>query len=422
MSENEQIPSYVECVAETLSQSPAPMSISSIIAAVEKLRPPSKSTRSAVYRAIGKLYQAVAVETGRYGWLSKLLEGVAVRHPLAVDECRRGYLMLDELEHAVFCPEFFQTQRPAHRTLSITLLGGPTITARTHVERRTWSIYMGKAFVEWIDQLGGQERDDVIITVEDAVEGRYGLRLQPKEVKDKDVVRDRNIQLALAAEDIAEADRRVRTFIPTAELVAQLIARGHLYNPSPPDDLHYVLDQFSMLHFVEGHGYTLDIPATLPFAADYGISRHKEGQSRADAFDSADFDYIDEYDEMEEGFEWDDDGLGESPPLPRPGSASSHDLADQFGDTCGAYELYLEQFQEAERDGAPLTHAEFHLLEAELEYLVALEVEFGGLLAEQRERKEELSMRLFIDPDAWPNDDFDIPDYPDYEDPPYWEN
>ena len=421
MRESQKVPTYAECVAATLRNASEPMTISSIIDAVEALRPVGNSARSAVYRAIGLLYQAVPVETGRYRWLSTLLAGATLRHPLAADEARRGYLMLDELEHAVFCPEFFQSHEPVRHTLNIALFGGPSIDARIHVERRTWSIYMGKPFVEWIQDQGGQAEDDIIVVVRDAGTGSYELRLQPYEVKETEYVRDRDIQVALSAEDIAADDRRARTFMPTWELAAHLIARGLYHNPVPPDDLHYVLEKYSMLHLIDDKGYSVDEPPETLFGRSpaAGVRRYDERPARRSLFDMDD--WLDDFHhEAPAGEVW-PELAPEDAPMPDDANGLD-DLAGQFGENCGAYELYLEQFQESELEGAPLAHHEFHLLEAELEYLVALEVEFGGLLQEQEARKEELSAKLFIDPDAWPNDDFDIPDSPDYEDPPYWEN
>ncbi|MCB0044443.1 MAG: hypothetical protein KDD92_03335 [Caldilineaceae bacterium] len=419
MLESQEFPSYIESVADILSSAPAPMTFSSIMSAVEKSQMLHRDTRSSVYRAISKLYQAVEVEPGRYGWLTTLLQGVHVRHPLTADEVRRGYLMLDELEHAVFCPEFFQSQQQEHQTLTIELLGGPAIQARTHVERRTWSLYLGKTFVQWLDSQGGQERDDAIISVLDAEEGRYSLRLQPREAKIRQAVRDRNIQIALAAEDIATADQRVRPYLPAWDLVARLVASGHLYDLTPPDDLHYVMDQYSMLHYVEGEGYTLSAPKSA-LSGDGRISRGERRSDTEDFYSEEPFDVG--------SAPWEDDLL-DLDDVSLPGFREAMDpveflgdLDDQFGESCGAYELYLSQYEEADHPAPPLGHAEFHMLEAELEYLIALEVEFNGLLPEQEARKEELASRLFIDPDAWPNDDFDIPDYPDYEDPPYWGN
>ena len=67
-----------------------------------------------------------------------------------------------------------------------------------------------------------------------------------------------------------------------------------------------------------------------------------------------------------------------------------------------------------------LSHSDFHLLEAELETLVALEQEFGYLLPDQSARKDQLIERLFIDPETLL--DNDLPDYPDFDEPPFWEN
>jgi hypothetical protein len=51
-----------------------------------------------------------------------------------------------------------------------------------------------------------------------------------------------------------------------------------------------------------------------------------------------------------------------------------------------------------------------------------LEQEFGYLLPEQVQRKDQLIERLFIDPETLLDNDADMPDYPDFDEPPFWEN
>jgi hypothetical protein len=94
----------------------------------------------------------------------------------------------------------------------------------------------------------------------------------------------------------------------------------------------------------------------------------------------------------------------------------------QDDDQCVSYQAYLDNFQIVEPDGESLSHDDFHLLEAELEMLVRLEQEFGRLLRDQEERKEYLAALLFIDPDEFLENDWDMPDEPDSSPPPYWSN
>jgi hypothetical protein len=99
------------------------------------------------------------------------------------------------------------------------------------------------------------------------------------------------------------------------------------------------------------------------------------------------------------------------------------DMNDLMEDSCASYESYLDSFRDSGERGEPLTHSDFHLLEAELETLISLEYEFGYLLPEQQARKEQLAERLYIDPDTlFDDDDLDAPDFPDEDDSPFWEN
>src|SRR5262245_24649690 len=109
MTNSTRYPSFSECVADILSRSADPVALESLVAQVEAMRPLTKNGRGSIYKAIDELYQAVPVGPARVGWLSRLLTGATIRHTLQGDESRRGYIMLDELEHAVLFPEFFQT-------------------------------------------------------------------------------------------------------------------------------------------------------------------------------------------------------------------------------------------------------------------------------------------------------------------------
>ncbi|MFZ4851237.1 MAG: hypothetical protein ACOYL7_19100, partial [Caldilinea sp.] len=78
---------------------------------------------------------------------------------------------------------------------------------------------------------------------------------------------------------------------------------------------------------------------------------------------------------------------------------------DDDDEFCEDYAAYLEAFRLSELPGPPLTHSEYHLLEAELELLLALEDEFGQLLPEQNDRMQSLANRLLIDLDSLEVDD-----------------
>ena len=410
MTNHARYPSYVNCVAHVLSVAPQPLSVNSLLSHIEGQRPITKGARRAIYRAIGQLFQAVPVTTSHYGWLSCLLKGNLFRHPLTNDEARKGYLLLDELEHAVFFPQFFQTNKPDERKLQIELMGGVTIEAEACIERRTWSLRLGQEFVDWIEQAGGQGRDDILIRVDEAVDGHYTLRLQPREIRDNSAIQNRNIQLALMAEEIVAKDRSSRTAMPTAELAARLIGRGFFNEQTPADDLHYVLHQYSLLRFGQGQGYSFaeDDAIYVPDQRNLmgGVPRHFADQLPDPATTG--------YDEF--NHEW-GEMLAEMPEMELPG-----ELGDLTEDSCASYESYLDSFRDSGERGESLSHSDFHLLEAELETLISLEYEFGYLLPEQQDRKEQLAERLYIDPDTLLDDDLDAPDYPDEDNSPFWEN
>ncbi len=415
MSELDRFPSYAACIAKALSASRQPLSVDALLAEVANARPVGKGARSAVYRAIQSLFQAVPVAPGRYGWLSHLLSNTVYRHPLTSEECRRGYLLLDELEHTVFFPQFFQHYRPDDRALTVELFGGPTIRAEASIERKTWSLRLGPEFVDWIDEQGGQNRDDILITAQDALRGCYELRLKLREIRDDRAIEQRNIQLALMAEELVAEDRRTRAAMPTWELVARLIGRGFFADAMPPDDLHYVLHEFSMLRFTDGLGYQLDsegVVRDMTRGSDSASARGSLTETLSDwSFREQSGPSLTPYNSQ----------IDYNGSMPDDEYANQDEAYGEEGN-CPAYDQYLADFYAAHSYAEPLEHDEFHLLEAELEMLVQLEQEFDRLMPEQTRRKDDLAQRLFIDPDSFVDMGWDAPDDPASEDPPFWEN
>ena len=226
MESSERYPGYVAKVAKALSAAPQSLSVDDLLEEVAGPRPNKSGARSVVYRALQQLYQAVPVAPGRYGWLSNLLRGNYFRHTLTPDEVRKGHLLLDELEHATFFPQFFQYHRADARKVKVELFGGEMLQADAAIEKKTWCLRIGKPLIDWIDEQGGQAHDDLIIGVLDAVSGVYTLRLQPHEVRDEEMIQTRNIELAALAEELVTTRRRAQELIPTWELAAMLVDRG----------------------------------------------------------------------------------------------------------------------------------------------------------------------------------------------------
>ena len=384
VTQSKHVPSYVDCVAGVLSASSEPVNMEALIAHVQRQRPIGKDARNAIYRAVKQIYQAVPVALGQYGWLTHLLQGSFFRHPLTAEEAGKGYLMLDELEHAVFFPQFFQTQRPESRRLSIELYGGETVSAEASIENKTWSLALGADFVEWVEEQGGQGQDDIIIYVKDAARGEYLLRLQPIEARDENAIRNRGIHLALAAEEIVTSSRRSKKAISPAELAALLIGRGLFRESTPPDDLHLALHKYSLLQFIEGDGYSAAAMngASGGVFTDIGLRENARFADERFLIDERPFLGKSAMDELID--DEDADGID--------------------GEDCPAYEMYIENMRQF-GEGKVLSHNDFHLLEAELETLIQLEQEFGYLLTDQQKRRDDLADLLFIDPESLRNED-----------------
>ncbi len=419
MEQSERYPSYVASVAKALSASMQPLSIDAIVEKVRGQRPVSSTMRTAVYRALKQLYQAVPVDQDRYGWLTHLLQSNVFRHPLSAEEARRGFLLLDELEHAVFFPQFFQTHRPDSRHLRIELMGGPVVECEAAIERRTWSLRLGVPFVEWVEDQGGAGRDDLIIMVVDAQAGDYLLRLQPHEARDEERIEERNLAVVAAAEELVGDRDWDGQPAPTWELAARLIGRSLFLDATPPDDLHLILQRYSRLALVNGNGYVVKDPAEAGSGAveagspgSPSSTGSAAGGSRRSGRSYSTKPLVDEFADV--------------PILGMNGSSEEEmdygpEDFDADPSSCQDYEEYLEQLAESGRLAQPLSHSDYHLLEAELEMLISLEQEFGYLMPDQQSRVEELSDRLFIDPDVLRSSEQDAAD-DDFDGPQFWQN
>jgi hypothetical protein len=396
---------------------------------VSAQRPLTKSARSSIYQAISQLYQAVPLGNGEFGWLERLLVDNTFRHTLTKTELRRGVIYLDELLHGVFVPAFFQEQKATTRQVEVDLLQGDEgLIVPVGVDRSTWALQMGPDLTRWVDAVGGLPKDDLIIHVDDAVAAHYTLRLQPRESQDGEQLAQRNAQIALAAENFLRQDRKMRPAVPVWELMALLIGKGLFRHPVPPQALHHILTRFSDLHYVESQGYALRTAQRAARSGKVGSSIFASDLDELHALvDSLEDDMAD----LLSG--WDDDADQDADQdIAQDDEESFVDFDpallglpdfDESG-PCPAYQSYLDAFEVDEREGQPLSHDDFHLLEGELESLVTLKAEFGYLLSDQEARVNQLGERLFLDPSTLLDDLFD--DYNDdmgwIDGPPFWEN
>ncbi|MGL4649609.1 MAG: hypothetical protein ACRC1H_09395, partial [Caldilineaceae bacterium] len=236
MSNPSRFPTYASCVEQVLSDSPDPLTVEELFEGVRNRRPMTKGARGAIDRALEALYQAVPLVGSRYGWLPRLLHGSMVRHTLEGEEMRGGFVLLDELEHALFFPRFFQNLEAEERTLQIDLFGEEMVEAELSARNGMWALAFGTRFAEWLDELGAAPGDDLLVTVVDAPAGRYSVRLQPVEARDEPAIHERNAELARLAEELGQ-EILCRRSLYTWQLVARLIGRGLFQHRIPPDDL-----------------------------------------------------------------------------------------------------------------------------------------------------------------------------------------
>ncbi|MFN2202307.1 MAG: hypothetical protein ACK2UO_13945 [Caldilineaceae bacterium] len=419
-------PEFAARLTETLSASPRPVTIEALVRSICGAQPPTATTHRTIEQALHNIYQAVPVGRNQYGWLSNLLAGTTYCHPLSTSEIETGRMLLDELEHCVFFPEYFQDHLHKLRTVEISLFGADTVQAGLVARRNVWMLDLGEPYVQWLFDLGVERRDDLLIRVVDARAGRYELRARLRELRDEKAIEARNIRMAMLAEELVAEDSRTRDFMPAWDLAARLIGRGFFNDPLPPKDLHYVLSEYCMLRMVKGAGFQLDAEAA---AAIYGSQSNAE--TRGQDYGAADVPaawsqpisdstaHADGPLQRHESYGTQSEMEGESGMDDESGMDGEIELDDEI---CPAYQDYLDKYEEDPGDFVQLQHDEFHLLEAELDMLIQLEVEFDGLLPEQEARKSVLAGRLYIDPETLADMIWETPDDPYEEDPPFWLN
>lgn len=395
----------VDGVAELLRFNSESMSIEELSSTLaETFEVADIDMQSTVKRILADLYQAVHVEGERYGWLMNLIDGALIRHPLTSDEANSGFLLLDELEHAAFFPEFFQTHKPDERVLHIQLFGGSLIPAEAYIENKTWALRLGDQFVEWVDQQGGQGRDDIIIMVDNAQSGEYTVRLQPREFRDDNIIQSRNVQLSLLAENVVRRSCLPNVAMHTWDLAASLLANSLLNDTVPPDDMHCVLHQYSTLRFNGKVGYLYN-------PNDENSMKTDEGERSFPPFG------------FNESSNQSDKNSNQSRTIVDvevtiDGAAESEWLDENTDSDYNHYVMKLHQIGLAD---VPLNENDFVLLKAELKALMCIERDSGRLLDEQRTRRHELISYLLIRPETL-LDDSDISDQQDYDDPACWDN
>jgi hypothetical protein len=194
--------------------------------------------------------------------------------------------------------------------------------------------------------------------------------------------------------------------------------------------MHYVLHELSRLRLYDDLGYTFEDQIT-----SLSRERNRFKAEKYSGHSAVDLSEQPSWSQVESGWQsWEKDLIGDfwldaldeeldEGPEQTFWNFKEDRLVedlDEASEYCEGYQSYLTEFYNVNSDQSPLSHIEFHLLEAELEMLVGLEQEFGYLMPEQEQRKLELAERLFIDLNYF-FDDGDL-DQSDFDEPPYWDN
>ncbi|MBI1853888.1 MAG: hypothetical protein HYR85_26420, partial [Planctomycetes bacterium] len=182
--------------------------------------------------------EAVGVE--RYAAIRRILEGVTFRVRLEPVGLAFGFLRLTEAEHFLLAYDAFHDATAADR--KIQLEGGmqrssgfPSATldaALHHVGGGQWQL---RGLGRWLTAAGARPRDSAVITVLDAKERRFGLRIERARPADGTAIALRNRSVAdLAAETLRALGpgRHLLFFV-----MRKLAARRALHHPLPPEPI-----------------------------------------------------------------------------------------------------------------------------------------------------------------------------------------
>jgi hypothetical protein len=175
--------------------------------------------------------EAVGVE--RYASLRRVLEGATIRVRLEPVGLAFGFLRLTEAEHFLLAYDAFHDAAAADRAVRLEGAGGAALAASLHhVGGGQWQL---RGLGRWLSAAGARPRDSVVLTVVDAKDRRFALRVEHARPADASAIASRNRSVAEHAADVLRAlgpGRHLLFFV-----MRKLAARRALHHPIPPEPM-----------------------------------------------------------------------------------------------------------------------------------------------------------------------------------------
>jgi hypothetical protein len=251
-----------QLIREIVRDLPEPLPIEGVAALLAERAPAaSKDPPGSVRNHLANNPQSSVVKLidGRIGWKPRLISGATHRHALYEEDLAEQVLPLDPAVLDLLYPSLLDRARdPGSEDLQLELAGGTLSEAKvsysedlqlelaggTLSEAKVsygddgWELVVDAPFWEWLERMGAEADDHLIITALDGQARRYGVRLERADERDEAAIEARNRALLAAAEALFE--RRRDSYLPDWQLFSALNANGFFHDPVPPaayDDL-----------------------------------------------------------------------------------------------------------------------------------------------------------------------------------------
>lgn len=201
---------------------------------------PPKNARSTVRSALRSSGLVQSVGGGLFGWIPRLLKGVRVRVTLHSQDFATHHLHWDTdilitLWPAVEEPETRRSRNDAKWVLET----GAEISLSLSEEGGVYTSDPGKVFWAWLEEMGGQPGDDLIVTASDPLNHRYEVTFESRAQRAQKLIEERNRVIKRRTEEFLKTQRD--NLAKPREIMAALIA-GHGYHDSvPPQTLSNLL-------------------------------------------------------------------------------------------------------------------------------------------------------------------------------------
>jgi len=176
-------PNYTELTHQVVRESPEPLSFNEILRRVHAITPiRTKNPKNTIRGAISQSRLIVATGDGRYGWMLRILNGVAIRLTLSdSDVAGQAVEFGEELREALW-PTFFEIQKREDRNPVRVLLPDKTETRLPldFLGQARWGTSGSPEFWKWFKTLKARRGDHLIFHVADGEARLYRVEFQAR--------------------------------------------------------------------------------------------------------------------------------------------------------------------------------------------------------------------------------------------------